>query len=54
MDPANPLLAIQDSTKLVITPHIAWATVEARTRCVEETAENVRAFLAGEPRNVVR
>ena len=54
MDPANPLLAIQDSTKLVITPHIAWATVEARTRCVEETAENVRAFLAGSPRNVVR
>ena len=53
MDPANPLLAIQDSTKLVITPHIAWATVEARTRCVEETAENVRAYLAGEPRNVV-
>ena len=54
MDPANPLLTIQDSTKLVITPHIAWATVEARTRCVEETAENVRAYLAGQPRNVVK
>ena len=54
MDPENPLLPIKDSTKLVITPHIAWATVEARTRCVEETAENVRAYLAGEPRNVVK
>ena len=54
MDPANPLLPIKDSTKLVITPHIAWATVEARTRCVEETAANVRAYLAGSPRNVVR
>ncbi|MBR5712106.1 MAG: D-2-hydroxyacid dehydrogenase [Lachnospiraceae bacterium] len=54
MDPGNPLLAIQDSTKLVITPHIAWATVEARTRCVDETVENVRAFLEGRERNVVR
>ncbi len=54
MDPESPLLPIKDSTKLVITPHIAWATVEARTRCVGETAENVRAYLAGEPRNVVR
>lgn len=54
MDPKNPLLAIQDSTKLVITPHIAWATVEARSRCVDETVANVRAFLAGESRNVVR
>ena len=47
----NPLLTAPNT---VITPHIAWATVEARTRCVEETAENVRAYLAGEPRNVVR
>ena len=54
MDPASPLLPIKDSTKLVITPHIAWATVEARTRCVEETAANVRAYLDGAPRNVVK
>ena len=54
MDPVNPLGRIKDSKKFVITPHIAWATVEARRRCVEETAENVRAFLAGEKRNVVR
>ncbi|MBO4652612.1 MAG: D-2-hydroxyacid dehydrogenase [Lachnospiraceae bacterium] len=54
MDPESPLLPIKDSTKLVITPHIAWATVEARTRCVEETAENVKAYLAGKSRNVVR
>lgn len=53
MDPANPLGSIADSSKLIITPHIAWATVEARTRCALETAENIRAFLAGEKRNVV-
>lgn len=53
MEPGNPLLHIQDSTKLVITPHIAWATVEARQRCADEVAENIRAFLKGEKRNVV-
>ncbi len=53
MDSANPLGSIADSSKLIITPHIAWATVEARTRCALETAENIRAFLAGEKRNVV-
>lgn len=54
MLPDNPLLRIQDSTKLIITPHIAWATVEARRRCLEEVYENVAAFLRGEERNVVR
>ena len=53
MEPDNPLLRIQDSTKLLITPHIAWATVEARQRCADEVAENIRAFLRGEERNVV-
>ena len=31
MSPDNPLIQIKDSTKLIITPHIAWASVEART-----------------------
>jgi len=53
MEPGNPLLRIQDSTKLIITPHIAWATVEARQRCADEVAENIRAFLKGEKRNIV-
>lgn len=50
----NPLLQIKDSTKLVITPHIAWATVEARTRCAREVFENIKAFLDGREKNVVR
>lgn len=49
----NPLLRVQDSTKLVITPHIAWATAEARQRCADEVAENIRAFLDGQERNIV-
>lgn len=54
MDKTNPLIRIQDSTKLVITPHIAWATVEARKRCVSEVYENMKAFLNGEDRNLVK
>lgn len=49
----NPLLRIQDSTRLIVTPHIAWATVEARQRCADEVCENIRAFLRGEARNLV-
>lgn len=36
-----------------ITPHIAWATLEARTRLNKMVAENVKAFLEGHPQNVV-
>ena len=38
---------------LVITPHIAWATLEARQNAINEVAENVNAFLRGEARNRV-
>ena len=49
----NPLGKIQDSTKLVITPHMAWASVESRTRLIEEVYKNIDAFIKGENRNVV-
>lgn len=49
----NPLCSVKDSRKLIITPHIAWATYEARVRLVHEVAENIKAFLNGEERNVV-
>ncbi len=49
----NPLSRMKDSNQIIITPHLAWASVEARTRCVNETAENIRAFMRGEDRNVV-
>ena len=50
---SNPLSQLKDSTRLIITPHMAWASVEARTRCVQEAFENAKAFLRGESRNVV-
>ena len=46
----NPLLSARNC---VITPHIAWATVAARQRLMQTTAENVEAFLKGQPQNVV-
>jgi len=36
-----------------VTPHIAWASLEARQRLLAEAIENVRCFLAGSPRNSV-
>jgi glycerate dehydrogenase len=50
----NPLLQIQDSNRLLITPHIGWATLEARNRCAREVYENIKAFLRGEARNLVK
>ncbi len=50
---SNPLSKLKDSNKLIITPHLAWASVEARTRCVWGAHENIAAFLRGEDRNVV-
>lgn len=37
----------------IITPHIAWAARECRQRIIDTTADNIRAFLAGAPINVV-
>ncbi len=50
---SNPLSKIKDSNKLIITPHLAWGSVEARTRCVQEAFKNAEAYLRGEKRNIV-
>jgi len=49
----NPLFRIQDSGKLIITPHIGWAPKETRERLMEEVYQNIKAFQLGEKRNVV-
>lgn len=49
----NPLSKIKDSEKLIITPHMAWASTESRTRLAVEVYENIKAFLNGEKRNIV-
>lgn len=46
----NPLLHAKNC---ILTPHISWAAGQSRVRILEQTVENVKAFLAGEPVNVV-
>ena len=41
MSAENPLFSIKDSRKLLITPHIAWATTEARTRLMKNVYKNI-------------
>jgi glycerate dehydrogenase len=46
----NPLFSAKNC---IVTPHIAWATKEARSRLMDIAVANVSAFLAGAPQNVV-
>ena len=46
----NPLIG---APNCVITPHIAWTPVETRIRLIEMAAENLKAFISGNPINVV-
>jgi len=47
---SNPLLAAKHC---VITPHVAWATRDARRRLIDVAAANLAAYLDGRPQNVV-
>jgi glycerate dehydrogenase len=47
---AHPLLGLPNC---LVTPHVAWATAASRERLLGITADNIRAFLAGNPQNVV-
>lgn len=46
----NPLLKVPN---VFFTPHISWAALECRRRLKDLAIENVRAYLAGEPKNIV-
>ena len=50
MEADNPLLKAKNC---IITPHIAWATLAARSRLMQTTVGNVRTFQADAPENVV-
>ena len=50
----SPLLKIKNKEKIVMTPHIAWASIEARERLFNDLIENIKAFYKGERRNRVK
>ena len=47
----NMLLKVKNKEKLILTPHIAWASIESRTRLFNEMVENIKAFYKGDMRN---
>lgn len=49
----HPFAGILDRPNVCLTPHMAWGSSEARNRCIEEVAENIRAFQQGVRRNRV-
>lgn len=49
----NALLSIKNKDKLLLSPHIAWASIEARERLFNEVIENIKAFYNGKDRNRV-
>lgn len=49
-DPKNPLLRLRNC---LVTPHLAWGTLAARQRLMDEVVANLQAFLAGQPRNAL-
>lgn len=53
VDEDNILLSIKNKDKLLLSPHIAWASIEARERLFNEVVENIKAFYNGKDRNRV-
>ncbi|MDR5586589.1 D-2-hydroxyacid dehydrogenase [Clostridium aquiflavi] len=49
----NPLLSVKNKEKLVLSPHIAWASEEARNRLFNDLLENIRVYNKGEMKNRV-
>lgn len=47
----HPFQKLLDSPRVILTPHTAWGSIEARNRCLSEVAENIRNFENGGNRN---
>lgn len=45
IEESNPLLKVKNKDRLLLTPHIGWASIEARTRLVEMVAQNIEEFI---------
>ncbi len=53
LHPSNPLLSVKYPERLLLTPHIAWSSIEARRKLVQVVHSNITAFLEGREENRV-
>lgn len=53
MSAESPYNMLKSMKNVILTPHMAWGAYEARVRCMNEIAENIRCFYSGEIRNRV-
>ena len=47
----SPFISISEMPNVILTPHMAWGAYEARVRCVNEIAQNIKSFISGDNRN---
>jgi glycerate dehydrogenase len=45
IEESNPLLKIKNKDRLILTPHVAWASVEARTTLMNKVFDNIKSFV---------
>lgn len=50
-DSASPYNSVMNLPNVCLTPHMAWGAAEARQRCINEIAENIKSFLCGDRKN---
>ncbi|MBE6543609.1 MAG: D-2-hydroxyacid dehydrogenase [Ruminococcaceae bacterium] len=53
IEPMRPDSALYGAPNCILTPHIAWASIEARTRLMEISVNNIKGFIDGTPVNLV-
>jgi glycerate dehydrogenase len=49
----HPLMKLAEDPRFILTPHVAWASVQARQALADQLIDNIEAFVAGSPRNDV-
>jgi glycerate dehydrogenase len=49
----HPLMRLAGHPNFILTPHVAWASVQARQAVADQVVDNIEAFVAGAPRNDV-
>jgi glycerate dehydrogenase len=49
----SPIYRIKHKEKVILTPHVAWGSVESRTRLIHEVYLNIKEFMNGNERNII-